>query len=42
MHDILANPAAQFVIAGLIGLAVTAAMYGCASLLIRLGVCRDS
>jgi len=42
MHSILANPAALFAIAGLIGLAVTAALVGCASLLIRLGVCRDS
>jgi len=38
---ILANPAAIFVITGLAGLLVLAALYWVASLLVRLGVCSD-
>lgn len=39
---ILANPAVIFAIAGLIGLALLAALYGLASLLVQWGVCRDA
>jgi|GEM_PF-5375123 len=37
MHDILANPAALFAIAGLIGLAVTGLGYGILWVLRRIG-----
>lgn len=39
---ILANPAVIFAIAGLIGLALLAALYWVVGLLVRWGVCRDA